>query len=157
MSFTTKAMTESEKDDAFGLLNAFLTGDEHYLNSSPAYGGGGEEELRAALDLFIAKPEHGFVWLLYDSGVPVACCVACFAISTTAGGILVKLDDVSVIPGREGQGIGSALMDSLKAELRRRGVKRIDTSCHFDNPRAHAFYLRHGFREVREARLAHIL
>jgi len=147
MSLTAKAMTESQKEDAFGLLNAFLSNDAHFLDSSPAYGGGGEDALRAALALFVSSPERGFV----------ACCVACYAISTTVGGIVVKLDDVSVAPGREGRGIGSALMDSLKAELRRRGVMRIDTSCHVDNARAHAFYVRHGFREVREERLTHVL
>ena len=150
-------MTQSEAEDAFGLLSAFLSTDEHYLDSRSAYGGDGEDALRAALALFLSRPELGFVWLVYASGVAVACCVACFAISTSAGGIVAKLDDVCVRPGREGQGLGTVLIDSLKAELRRRGVKRIDTSCHLDNSRAYSFYVRCGFSRLKEERLAHAL
>lgn len=156
-NLSAKAMTKAEADHAFALIHAFLSTDSHYLDSSPAYGGGGEEALRNALALFLARPELGFVWLVYESGAAVACCVACYAISTSAGGIVVKLDDVSVLPGREGHGIGTFLVDSLKTELQRRGVKRIDTSCHRDNSRAYAFYERQGFRPVREERLAHVL
>lgn len=150
-------MTEAEVGDAFGLLRTFLSTDGHYLDSSLAYGDGGEHALRSALALFLSRPELGFVWLVYESEVAVACCVVCYAISTSAGAIVVKLDDVSVTPGREGQGIGTVLINSLKAELRSRGVKRIDTSCHLDNSRAQAFYLRHGFRQLKEERLAHVL
>ena len=149
-----KVMAQAEADDAFALIHTFLSTDSHYLDSSPAYGGGGPDAVRKALALFVARPELGFVWLVYESGSAVACCVACYAISTTAGGIVVKLDDVSVLPGREGQGIGTFLVDSLKQELRTRGVKRIDTSCHRDNTRAYAFYERHGFLAVKEERLA---
>jgi len=154
---TARAMTEAEVEDAFGLLREFLSTDGHYLDSSLVYGDGGEDALRTALALFLSHPEHGFVWLVYESGVAIACCVVCYAISTSAGAIVVKLDDVSVTPGREGQGIGTVLIDSLKAELRSRGVKRIDTSCHLDNSRAYAFYVRHGFRRLQEERLAHVL
>lgn len=157
MSLRARIMTEADLEQAFGLLKTFLSTDVHYLDSRPAYGDGGEVALRAALALFLARPELGFVWLVYESDVAVACCVVCNAISTSAGGLVVKLDDVSVTPGREGQGIGTVLIDSLKAELRRRGIKRIDTSCHIDNSRAHAFYLRHGFRRLGEERLAHVL
>jgi GNAT superfamily N-acetyltransferase len=151
------AMTQAKADDAFALIDTFLSTDTHYLDSSPAYGGGGADAVRKALALFVSRPELGFVWLAYESGTAVACCVACYAISTTAGGIVVKLDDVTVLPGREGQGIGTFLLTSLKAELRRRSVKRIDTSCHHDNSRAYAFYERQGFRPVREERLTQVL
>ena len=157
MSLSARAMTEAEAEDAFGLLSAFLSTDGHYLDSSLAYGDGGVDALRTALALFLCHSELGFVWLVYESEVAVACCVVCYAISTSAGAIVVKLDDVSVTRGREGQGIGTMLIDSLKAELRGRGVKRIDTSCHLDNSRAYAFYVRHGFHPLKEERLAYVL
>jgi len=157
MSLSARAMTEAEVEDAYGLLRAFLSSDRHYLDSRLAYGDGGEYALRNALALFLSRPELGFVWLVYESEVAVACCVVCYAISSSAGAIVVKLDDVSVTPGREGQGIGTVLINSLKAELRSRAVRRIDTSCHLDNARARAFYLRHGFRRLNEERLAHVL
>ena len=152
-----KAMGETERHAAFSLLRAFLAADAHYQDSAEAYGDRGPEALEHALRLFLARPELGFVWLAIDAGTVVGGCVVCYAISTSAGAIVAKLDDVCVLPGREGQGIGTALIDSLKAELRSRGVRRIDTSCHLQNLRARDFYVRLGFRSLNEERLALVL
>ena len=157
MHLIARAMVEAELEDAFGLLRAFLASDKHYLDSSAAYGDGGPAALKRALQLLLARPELGFLWLVRESGTAVGCCVVCYAISTSAGAIVAKLDDVCVLRGREGQGIGTALIDSLMVELRRRGVRRIDTSCHMENAPALAFYLRLGFRRLNEERLALML
>ena len=157
MSLRAKAMAEAELEVAFSLLRAFLASDEHYRDSASAYGDRGPEALRHALRLFLSRPELGFVWLALDARTVVGCCVVCYAISTSAGAIVAKLDDVCVRPGREGQGIGTALIDSLKTELRSRGVRRIDTSCHIENLRARDFYVRLGFRSLNEERLALVL
>jgi len=157
VALSAKKMAESGLEDAFNLLGAFLATDKHYLDSSSAYGAGGPAALRRALALFLSRPELGFVWLAYDSGTAVGCCVVCYAISTSAGAIVAKLDDVCVLPGREGKGIGTALIDSLKAELRRGGVRRIDTSCHLENRRARDFYVRLGFCPLNEERLTLLL
>ena len=157
MSLSAKAMADPELEDAFGLLRAFLASDKHYLDSSNAYGDAGPPALRDALRLFLARPELGFVWLVFDGGTAVGCCVVCYAISTSAGALVAKLDDVCVLPGSEGRGIGTVLIDSLRVELARHGVRRIDTSCHFGNQRARNFYLRLGFRRLNEERLALLL
>lgn len=156
-SFTFARMGASDRDAAYGLFLAFLQSDLHYLDSSAAYGDGGPEALRRAMDLFIERPDLGFVWMARRGGEVVGCCVACFAISTSRGTLVAKLDDVNVRPGLEGQGIGSAMMDSLKEELRHSGVTRIDTATHFDNPGARRFYERHGFEQLREERLSCLL
>ena len=157
MSLSAKVMADAELEAAFSLLRAFLASDEHYRDSANAYGDRGPEALRHALRLFLSRPELGFVWLVLDAGTVLGCCVVCYAISTSAGAIVAKLDDVCVLPGREGQGTGTALIDSLKTELRSRGVRRIDTSCHIENLRARDFYVRLGFRSLNEERLALVL
>ena len=157
MSLSAKVMADAELEAAFSLLRAFLASDEHYRDSANAYGDRGPEALWHALRLFLLRPELGFVWLVLDAGTVVGCCVVCYAISTSAGSIVAKLDDVCVLPGREGQGTGTALIDSLKTELRSRGVRRIDTSCHLGNLRAREFYVRLGFRSLNEERLALVL
>ena len=48
-------------------------------------------------------------------------------------------------------------LNQLKAELRQLGVQRIDTSIHLKNELAHRFYERHGFRPLKEGRLACVL
>lgn len=150
-------MGAADREAAFELFLAFLQSDPHYLDAAAAYGDGGPDALRRALDLFVARPDLGFVWMARRGGNVVGCCVACFAISTSRGALVAKLDDVNVRPGLEGQGIGSAMMDALKAELRRAGATRIDTATHVDNPGARRFYERHGFAPLREERLSCLL
>jgi GNAT superfamily N-acetyltransferase len=150
-------MGPGDRDAAFGLFLAFLQADPHYLDVAATYGDAGPEALRRALDLFVERPDLGFVWMGRRGVEVVGCCVACFAISTSRGTLVAKLDDVNVRPGLEGQGIGTAMLASLKEELRRGGVTRIDTATHFDNPGARRFYERHGFTSLREERLSCLL
>lgn len=150
-------MGPGDRAAAYELFLAFLQADPHYLDVAATYGDGGPEALRRAMDLFVERPELGFVWMGRRGGEVVACCVACFAISTSRGTLVAKLDDVNVRPGLEGQGIGTAMLASLKDELRRAGATRIDTATHFDNPGARRFYERHGFSSLREERLSCLL
>ena len=143
---------------AASLLGEFLAHDEHYRASAAQYGDGGLPALERALDLFLAHPEIGFVWLARTSdGEAVGACVVCYAISTARGAIVVKLDDVTIRSGRQGRGVGTALLSTLAAHLRERGIARIDTACHRDNRGAWRFYERLGFRPLDEERLALLL
>ena len=150
-------MGASELAQAGALLRAFLEQDAHYVDVASVYGHAGPGALERALELFVARPELGFVWLARRGDEAVGCCVVCYAISTSRGGLVAKLDDVNVKPGLEGRGIGTAMIDSLKDELRRRGVSRIDTATHFDNPGARRFYERQGFASLREERMSGLL
>ena len=150
-------MTRADLPEAEALFTAFLQQDAHYLDVADVYGDAGPEALHRALGLFLSRPELGFVWIARRGAEVVGCCVACYAISTSRGALVAKLDDVNVRPGLEGQGVGSALMESLKAELRAAGVERIDTATHFDNPGARRFYERHGFASLREERMSCLL
>jgi GNAT superfamily N-acetyltransferase len=138
-------------------LSEFLRGDDHYRASSGAYGDGGPQALERALDLFVAHPELGFVWLAKHDSVAVGACVVCYAISTSRGSLVAKLDDVVVRNGWQGRGVGGAMIDALAAHLRRQAVTRIDTACHRDNSGAWRFYQRLGFRPLDEERIAWLI
>jgi len=155
--FSFSRMGEDDRESAYGLFLAFLQADPHYVDVAHVYGDGGPDALRRALDLFIERPELGFVWIGRRGKEVVGCCVVCLAISTSRGTLVAKLDDVNVRPGLEGQGIGTAMLESLKAELRGAGVTRIDTATHFDNPGARRFYERLGFATLREERMSCLL
>jgi hypothetical protein len=58
-----ETMTAATRAAALQLLGRFLAGDAHYRASSAHYGDAGPEALERALDLFLARPEIGFVWL----------------------------------------------------------------------------------------------
>jgi ribosomal protein S18 acetylase RimI-like enzyme len=150
-------MTAADVADAFEMLRVFLSEDEHYLDSSKAYGDRGFQGLNDALDLFLEQPELGFVWLAYDEMGVGAVCVVCYAISTSMGAVVAKLDDVSVKADRRGQGLGTALLEQLKEQLRKEAVTRIDVAVHLENPEARSFYEKLGFISLHEERLACVI
>ena len=152
-----RKMTAADVADAFEMLRVFLSEDEHYLASSEAYGDRGFQGLNDALDLFLEQPELGFVWLAYDENGVGAVCVVCYAISTSMGAVVAKLDDVSVKEDRRGQGIGTALLEQLKAQLKKEAVTRIDVGVHLENPEARKFYEKLGFMALNEERLACVI
>jgi ribosomal protein S18 acetylase RimI-like enzyme len=158
---TCAPMSAATRAAAQAILGEFLEGDAHYRASSDAYGDGGPGALARALDLFVARPELGFVWLAFaeqnGARVPAGACVVCRAISTSRGSIVAKLDDVTVASGWHGCGVGSAMLGALCEALRADGIARIDTACHRDNQGAWRFYSRLGFRPLDEERIALLL
>lgn len=154
---TCKKMTAQDLPGAFEMLSAFLAEDEHYLASSKAYGDRGPEAIRDALELFSDHPELGFVWCAYDEDGIAGVCVISYAISTSIGALVAKLDDVSVNSNRRGKGIGTALLENLRVQLNNEGVRRIDVGVHMDNPEARRFYERLGFIPLNEERLACVI
>jgi RimJ/RimL family protein N-acetyltransferase len=154
LDVSCEPMTKSTRAQAARLLGRFLEADAHYRASAAQYGDGGRPALSRALDLFVARPDLGFVWLAKVGDEVVGACVVCYAISTSRGGLVAKLDDVNVDRARLGEGIGGAMLAALVAHLRLQGVGRIDTACHRGNERAWRFYARHGFRSLDEERIA---
>ncbi|HEX5873503.1 MAG TPA: GNAT family N-acetyltransferase [Pyrinomonadaceae bacterium] len=147
-------MGAADVSDAFEMLTEFLSADEHYLASSQAYGDLGLQGLNNALDLFLERPELGFVWMAFDERGAAGICVVCYAISTSMGAVVAKLDDVSVKTDRRGKGIGTELIEQLKEQLRKEAVTRIDVAVHMENPQARSFYERTGFVRLNEERLS---
>jgi RimJ/RimL family protein N-acetyltransferase len=155
-------MTSATRTEAEALLAGFLRGDAHYLASSAAYGDGGDEGLARALELFLAHPETGFVWLARttideDKPTAVGACVVCYAISTSRGTFVAKLDDVTIRDGWQGRGVGTVMLRALASYLHERGIMRIDTACHRDNSGAWRFYERLGFVPLDEERISLLL
>src|SRR5689334_513091 len=154
MAIRCRKMGAADVRDAFEMLSDFLRADEHYLASSQAYGDLGWKGLNNALDLFLERPELGFVWMAYDEQGVAGICVVCYAISTSMGAVVAKLDDVSVKPDRRGKGVGSEMLRPLKEQLRKEAVTRIDVAVHLENPEARHFYEKGGFVALKEERLA---
>jgi len=150
-------MTAATRPEAFRLLRSFLADDAHYRASAARYGDGGPDALARALDLFLAQPEIGFVWLARTRDGVVGACVVCYAISTSRGGLVAKLDDVTIDTHWRSKGVGTAMLAALTRHLRDAGIGRIDTACHRANAGAWRFYERQGFRPLDEERIALLL
>jgi GNAT superfamily N-acetyltransferase len=65
------------------------------------------------------------------------------------------VEDVAVLPARQGQGIGRAMMEHARAECRRAGCYKLALSSNLRRTDAHRFYdslgfERHGFSFVTE-------
>ena len=147
-------MHVADVPEAFHMLTEFLSADEHYLASSQAYGDLGLRGLNDALNLFLERPELGFVWMAYDEKGAAGICVVCYAISTSMGSVVAKLDDVYVKPDRRGHGTGSEMLEQLKESLRKEAVTRIDVAVHLENPQARRFYEKLAFVALNEERLS---
>jgi len=154
---TCRKMRAADVSDAYDMLSGFLRADEHYLASSEAYGDLGMKGLNDALDIFLERPELGFVWMAFDEKGAAAVCVVCYAISTSMGSVVAKLDDVSVKDDRRGKGVGSELIEQLKDQLRKESVTRIDVAVHLENPDARRFYEKTGFIRLNEERLSCVI
>ena len=152
-----RKMSSSDTESAHHLLTKFLNEDEHYRDSSAAYGHEGDAALQNSLQLFVHRPELGFVWLAHDNEELAGVCVISYAISTSIGGIIAKLDDVMVKPEKRNCGFGSEMITLLKDQLLLEGVLRIDTSVHNRNSSGRHFYDRLNFRSLNEERLACVL
>jgi ribosomal protein S18 acetylase RimI-like enzyme len=73
------------------------------------------------------------------------------------GAVVAKLDDVSVKENRRDKGVGTALVEQLKQQLRKESVTRIDVAVHLENPEARRFYEKLGFVALNEERLACVI
>jgi GNAT superfamily N-acetyltransferase len=80
-----------------------------------------------------------------------------YAISTSMGRVVAKLDDVFVAADYRGKGVGTRMLESLKAECRKKKIGCIDTAVHKGNPGAAKYYARLGFKALEEERLAVVL
>src|SRR5674476_104701 len=68
-------------------------------------------------------------------------------------GVMFVMDELHVntlgtLPGHEGRGVASSLMDEAWVDARRRGVTRATLEVAVSNTRAHRLYYRYGFRPV---------
>ena len=68
-----------------------------------------------------------------------------YSVSTAIGERVATLEDMVVVPGARGSGIGSALLAYAIGFARDRGIKRITLLTDHDNAGAQRFYSRHGF------------
>jgi ribosomal protein S18 acetylase RimI-like enzyme len=103
------------------------------------------EKQRAALQVIIADPAKGRIFVARDGREVVAMASLLYLISTAEGGKAALFEDLVTAPDHRNRGIGEALLKHVIAYARAEGVLRITLLTDMQNERAQAMYRRVGF------------
>ena len=100
-----------------------------------------------ALEKILSDESVGRIHVARDGGKVVAMASLIYGISTAEGGLAASFEDMVVLQGYRGKGIGSALLEYVIAEARKQGVLRLMLLTDKQNKRAQALYRKLGFAE----------
>jgi GNAT superfamily N-acetyltransferase len=100
-----------------------------------------------ALEKILSDESVGRIHVAREGGKVVAMASLIYGISTAEGGLAASFEDMIVLPGYRGKGIGTALLEHVVAEARKQGVLRLMLLTDRQNKRAQALYRKLGFVE----------
>ena len=122
----------------------------------------GGARLRRALRLLLpragpARSPAGAILLASDALEATGVAVLSFTVTLEHGGRVAWLDELYVVPGRRGEGIGRALLMAALAAARRSGCKAVELEVVRGHDRAARLYLRESFHRLPRTRFSRAL
>jgi GNAT superfamily N-acetyltransferase len=102
--------------------------------------------IETLLRTLLGAPQSGACWVAESQGRLCGYLLAVFMLSLEHGGLMAEIDELFVSPEMRSLGVGSLLLAKAEAELRQRGLVRLQLQLGSVNERADLFYTRHGFR-----------
>jgi GNAT superfamily N-acetyltransferase len=112
-----------------------------------AYTPGGFADTTATPDVVRERFETGRVWLAFDGDDAIGT-VAALDDETEGEGVYIR--SMAVSPKAQGRGVGQKLVETVEADARARGEKRLHLYTTFVLPAAQPLYEKNGFVVVRE-------
>lgn len=103
------------------------------------------EKQRAALEMILANPGLGKIFVAREGREVLAMASLLYTVSTAEGGRAALLEDLLTAPEHRRRGIGESLLKHVVAQARAEGVLRITLLTDMQNERAQAMYRRAGF------------
>jgi GNAT superfamily N-acetyltransferase len=103
------------------------------------------EKQRRALEMILADPRLGRVFVAREGGRVVAMASLLYTVSTAEGGRAALFEDLVVAPEARGKGVGPALLKFVIDRAREEGLLRLTLLTDRDNQRAQALYRNCGF------------
>jgi ribosomal protein S18 acetylase RimI-like enzyme len=134
-------VTPADRDELLALARAFHAEDGHPLDA------GGE---RAVAETCAGHPlARGFLIRAAADDGPAALgyCVLTLGYGIEYGGPDVFLDDLYLVPGARGRGLGGPVMAAVEEEARRLGARAVHLVVAPENERARRLYRRSGFAD----------
>ena len=98
-----------------------------------------------ALEKILSDDSVGEIHVARDGAKVVAMASLLYSISTAEGGLAASFEDLVVLPGYRGKGVGGALLRHVIAEAKKQGVLRLTLLTDQQNKRAQALYRKLGF------------
>jgi GNAT superfamily N-acetyltransferase len=111
------------------------------------YTPGGFAETTASEDVVRERFTTGLVWLAYIDGEAVGT-VSALEDEVEGGGVYIR--SMAVTPKEQGRGVGQKLLETIEADARARGEKRLHLYTTFVLPAAQPLYEKNGFVVTRE-------
>lgn len=106
-----------------------------------------ESASRKALLGLLEHPEKGRAWLALRDGTVVGYVVLTLGWSLEYRGLDAFVDELYVIPGERGRGVGRKALEALLQACRELGVKALHLEVEKNKPEALALYRRVGFED----------
>jgi GNAT superfamily N-acetyltransferase len=119
--------------------------DEHDIQTS-------DEALAQAIAAILQNEGLGLFLLARDEGNVIGLAALSFAWTLEHGGKSAWLDELYVVPGYRGQGVGRALLEHVVSEARALGCKAIDLEVEEAHRRAERLYEQVGYRPLTRTR-----
>ena len=139
MSVEFGAATRAELPQLVALLGVLFSQEAEFVPD--------DAKQTRALEKILADDSVGRIHVARDGGRVVAMASLLYSISTAEGGLAATFEDLVVLPGHRGKGIGKALLQHVIAEARKQGVLRLTLLTDRQNERAQALYRKLGFAD----------
>jgi len=139
MSVEFGAATRAELPQLVALLGVLFSQEAEFVPD--------DAKQTRALEKILADDSVGRIHVARDGGKVVAMASLLYSISTAEGGLAASFEDLVVLPGHRGKGIGKGLLQHVIAEARKQGVLRLTLLTDRQNERAQALYRKLGFAD----------
>ncbi len=134
---TIRQATLADQNDILSLLRSYC--DEANAPQT-------DEHLLAGLVPLLSENPHGVV-LVAEKEKIAGYAILTWGWGIESGGQEALVDEMLVMPGMRGQGIGEKLLQACLARAKQHGVKVVFLETEKDNPKSRKLYSKLGFEE----------
>ena len=145
---TFQILQENQIDDIVSMMQDFYAIDNYPIDI---------EESKQLFKTFIANPNLGKAWLVYQDEEVVGYVILTFIFSFEYKGILAFLDELFIKNQHQGKGFGKQVVQFIQRESSQLNVKMLYLEVEEHNENAQKLYLAHDFEVHNRKILKHKL